>query len=125
MVFLTDLARHLSVRDSTMDAVVHIASIVAGEDFAAERTRTMDTTGLSGLTREQLRDILIQPPDAIARPASSCLRCSSWTRSGTCGCQKLCKPHATCAYCGPHRADQAPDAERKVAGVTKTHHRRR
>jgi opine dehydrogenase len=54
MVFLTDLARHLSVPTPTMDAVIHIASIVAGEDFAAERARTMDNMGLSGLTREQL-----------------------------------------------------------------------
>ena len=34
--------------------VIHIASIVAGEDFAAERARTMDKMGLSELTREQL-----------------------------------------------------------------------
>jgi len=54
MVFLTDLARHLSVPTRTMDAIVHLASIVAGEDFAAQRARTMDNMGLSGLTREQL-----------------------------------------------------------------------
>ena len=54
MVFLTDLARHLSVPTPTMDAVIHIASIVAGEDFAADRARTMDNMGLSGLTRDQL-----------------------------------------------------------------------
>jgi opine dehydrogenase len=57
MVFLTDLARHLSVPTPTMDAVIHIASIVAGEDFAAERARTMDNMGLSGLTREQLAEL--------------------------------------------------------------------
>ena len=34
--------------------MIHIASIVTGQDFAAERARTMDNTGLSGLTREQL-----------------------------------------------------------------------
>jgi opine dehydrogenase len=54
MVFLTDLARQLSVPTPTMDAVIRIASIVAGEDFAAQRARTMDDMGLSGLTREQL-----------------------------------------------------------------------
>jgi len=54
MVFLTDLARHLSVPTPTMDAVIRIASIVAGEDFATERARTMDKMGLSDLTREQL-----------------------------------------------------------------------
>ena len=54
MVFLTDLARQLSVPTPTMDAVIRIASMVAGEDFAAQRARTMDSMGLSGLTREQL-----------------------------------------------------------------------
>ena len=54
MVFLTDLARHLAVPTPTMDAVIHLASVVAGEDFAAKRARTMDNMGLSGLTREQL-----------------------------------------------------------------------
>jgi opine dehydrogenase len=54
MVFLTDLARHLSVPTPVMDAVIRLASIVAGEDFAAERARTMDNTGLAGLTRQQL-----------------------------------------------------------------------
>lgn len=54
MVFLTDLARHLSVPTPTMDAVIRIASIVAGEDFAAARARTMDNMSLSGLTPEQL-----------------------------------------------------------------------
>jgi len=54
MVFLTDLARHLSVPTPTMDAVIRIASIVASEDFAAEGARTMDNMGLSSLTRDQL-----------------------------------------------------------------------
>jgi opine dehydrogenase len=54
MVFLTDLARHLSVPTPTMDAVIRIASIVVGEDFVGDRARTMDKMGLSGLTREQL-----------------------------------------------------------------------
>ena len=54
MVFLSDLARHLSVPTPTMDAVIRLASIVADQDFAAERARTMSNMGLSGLTREQL-----------------------------------------------------------------------
>jgi len=54
LVFLTDLARHLSVPTPTMDALIHIASVVLGQDLAAERARTMDSMGLSGLTREQL-----------------------------------------------------------------------
>lgn len=54
LVFFTDLARQLSVPTPTMDALIHIASVVTGEDFAAQRARTMDSMGLSGLTREQL-----------------------------------------------------------------------
>jgi opine dehydrogenase len=54
LVFLTDLARHLSVPTPTMDAVIRIGSIVAVQDFAAARARTMDTIGLSGLTRDQM-----------------------------------------------------------------------
>ena len=54
LVFLTELARHLSVPTPTMDAVIHVAGIVAGEDFAVDRARTMENMGLAGLTREQL-----------------------------------------------------------------------
>jgi opine dehydrogenase len=54
MVFVTSLARQLSVPTPVMDAMIRIASIVAGRDFAAERARTVDTMGLAGLTREQL-----------------------------------------------------------------------
>jgi opine dehydrogenase len=54
LVFLTDLARQLSVPTPTMDALIRIASVVLDQDLAAERARTMDTMGLSGLTREQL-----------------------------------------------------------------------
>jgi opine dehydrogenase len=54
MVFLTDLARHLSVPTPTIDAIIRIASLVADEDFTGGRARTMDKMGLSGLTREQL-----------------------------------------------------------------------
>ena len=54
LVFFTDLARHLSVPTPTMDAVIHIASVVTGQDFATERARTMHTMGLAGMTREQL-----------------------------------------------------------------------
>jgi opine dehydrogenase len=54
LVFVTDLARQLGVPTPTMDALIHIASVVTGEDFAGERARTMDTMGLSGLTRQGL-----------------------------------------------------------------------
>lgn len=54
LVFFTDLARQLSVPTPTMDSLIHIASVVTGEDFAAQRARTMENMGLSELTREQL-----------------------------------------------------------------------
>jgi len=54
LAFFTDLARHLSVQTPTMDAIIHLASVVAGQDYAPERARTMDNMGLSGLTREQV-----------------------------------------------------------------------
>ena len=54
MVFVTSLARQLSVPTPVMDAMIRIASIVAGQDFATQRARTVDTMGLSGLTRDQL-----------------------------------------------------------------------
>ena len=53
-LFLADLARHLSVPTPTIDAVIRIASVVTGRDFAGERARTMDKMGLDGMTREQL-----------------------------------------------------------------------
>ena len=37
-----------------MDSLIHIASVVTGEDFLAQRARTMENMGLSELTREQL-----------------------------------------------------------------------
>ena len=49
-----------------MDAVIRIASIVAGQDFAAERARIMD---LSALTREQLAafcEVARMPVEATA-----------------------------------------------------------
>jgi opine dehydrogenase len=54
MVFFTDLARALHVPTPTMDAVVHIASVILGRDFVAEGARTMATMGLADLTREEL-----------------------------------------------------------------------
>src|SRR3954469_3682221 len=54
LVFLTDLARHLSVPTPTIDAVIHIASIVTGSNFAGERARTMANMGLATLTRDEL-----------------------------------------------------------------------
>ena len=54
LVFIADLAWHLAVPTPTIDAIIHISSIVLGRDFAAERSRTMQGMGLSELTREQL-----------------------------------------------------------------------
>ena len=68
MVFLTDLARHLAVPTPTMDAVIHIASIVAGEDFAAERARTMDNIGSVRADAGTARGILTRAAHGSERP---------------------------------------------------------
>lgn len=54
LVFLSDLAARLSVRTPVMDAVITIASVVLGRDFAAEGKRTMRTLGLDGMSPKQL-----------------------------------------------------------------------
>jgi opine dehydrogenase len=52
--FWTDLARSLDVPTPTMDALIQIASVVLGRDFRGEGARTLESTGLGALTREQL-----------------------------------------------------------------------
>ena len=54
LVFLSDLAARLGVPTPVMDAVIAIASVVLGRDFAAEGTRTMRTLGLDGMRHKQL-----------------------------------------------------------------------
>jgi opine dehydrogenase len=54
LVFWTDLARAMDVPTPTMDALIAIASVVLGRDFRAEGARTLASTGLAALTREQL-----------------------------------------------------------------------
>lgn len=54
LVFWTDLARSLEVATPTMDALIQIASVVLGRDFRGEGARTLESTGLADLTREQL-----------------------------------------------------------------------
>jgi opine dehydrogenase len=55
LVFLTDLARTIGVSTPNMDAVLRMSSIVTGQDFEAERARTMESLGLGGLGLEELR----------------------------------------------------------------------
>jgi opine dehydrogenase len=54
LVFWTDLARALEVATPTMDALIQVASVVLGRDFRGEGARTLKSTGLAELTREQL-----------------------------------------------------------------------
>jgi opine dehydrogenase len=54
LVFWTDLARALGVRTPTMDALIEIASVVLRRDLRGEHARTLTSTGLASLTREQL-----------------------------------------------------------------------
>jgi opine dehydrogenase len=54
LTFLTDLAAHLGVPTPVMDGVITLASVVLARDFRAEAVRTLDSLGLSGLSRDQL-----------------------------------------------------------------------
>ena len=54
LTFLTDLAAHLGVPTPVMDGVITLASVVLARDFRAEAVRTLDSLGLTGLTRDQL-----------------------------------------------------------------------
>jgi opine dehydrogenase len=54
LIFLADLAAHLGVPTPVMDGVITLASVVLARDFRAEAVRTLDSLGLTGLTRDQL-----------------------------------------------------------------------
>jgi opine dehydrogenase len=54
LVFLTDLARRLGVETPTMEALITLASVVLGQDFRAQGTRTLATLGLDGMSAKEL-----------------------------------------------------------------------
>jgi len=49
LVFMASLARQLGVATPTIDAVIHLTSVLMNRDYAAEAMRTTETLGLAGL----------------------------------------------------------------------------
>ena len=58
MVFMAELGRQLAVPTPTMDALIHLVSVVMQRDYRAEGVRTMATLGLDGYSADELRQIL-------------------------------------------------------------------
>jgi opine dehydrogenase len=58
LVFMTGLAERLGVAVPTMRAVIHMASVVMGRDYAAEALRTPESLGLTGESAEGMTALL-------------------------------------------------------------------
>ena len=58
MVFMAELGRQLAVPTPTMDALIHLVSVVMQRDYRAEGVRTMATLGLYGCSADELRQML-------------------------------------------------------------------
>jgi opine dehydrogenase len=54
LVFMRDLGRRTGVPTPAMDAILTIASVLRGRDYAAEGRRTMKSLGLDGLSPAEL-----------------------------------------------------------------------
>lgn len=54
LVFMTGLARQVGVATPTMDAIIHLASVLMSRDYAGEALRTPDSLGVGALSPEQL-----------------------------------------------------------------------
>lgn len=54
LVFMSRLAGQLGVDTPTMDAVIHLASVLMARDYAAEGLRTPASLGIGGLSAEAL-----------------------------------------------------------------------
>ncbi len=57
LVFFVELAKRAGVKTPVMDAVIQIASVVNGTDYALEPQRTLAGLGLGDWTLEQLREL--------------------------------------------------------------------
>ena len=58
LVFWEGLAKQLGVATPNISAVIRLASVLMGRDYAGEAPRTMQSLGLAGYTVEQLHEIL-------------------------------------------------------------------
>lgn len=54
LVFMSQLARQLGVATPTMDAMIHIASVLMGRDYAGDALRTPTSLGIDDLSAEAL-----------------------------------------------------------------------
>jgi opine dehydrogenase len=57
LVFMSGLARQLGVDTPTMDAVIHLASVLMGREYAAEAIRTPLSLGIGDLSAEALGNL--------------------------------------------------------------------
>ncbi len=58
LVFMTALARQISVATPTMDAIIHLASVLMQRDYTGEALRTPASLGIDGRTAEELVELL-------------------------------------------------------------------
>lgn len=54
LVFMSRLARQVSVETPTMDAIIQITSVLMDRDYAAEALRTPESLGIGGRSAEEL-----------------------------------------------------------------------
>ena len=54
LVFMSRLARQIGVETPTMDAMIHITSVLMNRDYAAEELRTPEVLGIGDLTATEL-----------------------------------------------------------------------
>jgi len=57
LVFMTRLARQVGVETPTMDAMIHLTSVLMNRDYAREALRTPETLGLGGLSAAELSSL--------------------------------------------------------------------
>jgi opine dehydrogenase len=57
LVFFSRLARQVGVATPTIDAIIHLASVLMKRDYAAEALRTPESLGIGGLTAAQLAEL--------------------------------------------------------------------
>jgi opine dehydrogenase len=55
LVFMSQLGAQVGVATPTMNAIVHLTSVLMARDYAAEALRTPASLGIAGLTAQQLR----------------------------------------------------------------------
>jgi len=58
LVFMSQLARQVSVETPTMDSIIQLASVLMDRDYAAEALRTPESLGIGGRSAEELASLL-------------------------------------------------------------------